>query len=268
MRILVTGDRGRLGLVLRSRLEAAGHAVDGFDLAAGDDILDPQAVVTAAEGCDAIVHLAGLPEDRGGEPAEFLSANVLGTYNVLQAARAAGVGRVVYASSGKALGMLERDPAYLPMDDAHPGLPSRPYGLSKWLAEELCEAFTNETGIATLCLRPVLVLDEHGWETFGAADELPEARSGFWHLGVFVDNDDVADAFLLALTCPDPGHVRLLLCADEIASSRPTAELAAERLPNVPWRDGGPPPPDSRVALADCSAAKRVLGWSPRRGWH
>jgi nucleoside-diphosphate-sugar epimerase len=196
-----------------------------------------------------------------------MAVNVSGTYHVLLAAKAAGVQRVVHASTGKALGMLERDPAYLPMDDAHPGLPSRPYGLSKWLAEELCEAFTNETGIATLCLRPVLVLDDEGWATLGAGDELPEARSGGWHLGVFVDNDDVADAFMLALTCPDPGHVRLLLCADEIASRHPTAELAAERLPGVPWRDGAPPAADSRVALVDCSAAKRVLGWTPKRGW-
>jgi nucleoside-diphosphate-sugar epimerase len=267
VRVLVTGDQGRLGVTLRGRLEAEGVEVRGFDAAAGDDVLDADAVRAAARGCDAIVHLAGLAEDRGGAPERFMALNVSGTYHVLLAAKEAGVERVVYASTGKALGMLERDPAYLPMDDAHPGLPSRPYGLSKWLSEELCEAFTNETGIATLCLRPVLVLDDDGWATLGAGDELPEARSGRWHLGVFVDNDDVAEAFALALSCPDPGHVRLLLCADEIASRRPTAQLVAERLPDVPWRDGAPPAPDSRMALVDSGAAKRVLGWTPKRGW-
>jgi nucleoside-diphosphate-sugar epimerase len=61
--------------------------------------------------------------------------------------------------------------------------------------------------------------------------------------------------------------VRLLLCADEIASARPTAELVAERLPGVPWRDGVPYPAGTRAALVDCTAARQVLGWAPRRGW-
>jgi nucleoside-diphosphate-sugar epimerase len=265
--VLVTGDRGRLGIALRRRLEADGIAVRGFDAADGHDVLDVDAVREAARGCSAIVHLAGLAEDRGGAPERFVELNVSGTYHVLLAAREAGVERVVHASTGKVLGMLERDPAYVPIDDAHPGLPSRPYGLSKWLAEELCEAFTNETGIASLCLRPVLVLDDEGWATLGAGPELPEARSGGWHLGVFVDGEDVADAFALALRCPDPGHVRLLLCADEIASARPTSELVAERLPGVPWRDGEALPVGSHAALVDCAAARQVLGWAPRRGW-
>jgi UDP-glucose 4-epimerase len=265
--VLVTGDRGRLGAAIRARLEGEGVTVRGFDAAAGDDVLDAPAVRAAARGCSAIVHLAGLAEDRGGAPEEFMAVNVLGTYHVLLAAREANAGRVVHASSGKALGMLERDPAYLPIDDAHPGLPSRPYGLSKWLSEELCEAFTRETGIATVCLRPVLVLDAAGWAGVAGADELPPARGPSWHLGVFVDVDDVADAFVAALRCPDPGHARLLLCADEIAARRPTAQLVADHLPQVPWRDGRPFAADSRRALVDCAAARAVLGWEPRRGW-
>ncbi len=78
---------------------------------------------------------------------------------LLAAARQEGVGRVIHASSGKALGMLERDPRYLPIDDAHPGLPARPYGLAKWLSEEMCEAFTGAHGVETLCLRPVFVVE-------------------------------------------------------------------------------------------------------------
>jgi nucleoside-diphosphate-sugar epimerase len=59
----------------------------------------------------------------------------------------------------------------------------------------------------------------------------------------------------------------LLLCGDDIASDRPAAELAAEHLPGVPWRDGEPPAPDSREALADCTAAREILGWQPRVRW-
>jgi UDP-glucose 4-epimerase len=216
---------------------------------------------------DAVVHLAGLADDRAGAPEDVLTVNLLGTWNVLAGARAEGVGRVVYASSGKALGMLERAPDYLPVDDAHGGLPARPYGLSKWLAEEMCEVFTADTGIGTICLRPVLVLDAEGYDRLAGLTELPPpATAAAWHLGVFVDVEDVAAAIVASVECPDPGHARLLLCADEIASDRPSAELAAEHLPNVPWRDD-PYDPDSRKALIDCTAAKELLGWNPKHGW-
>lgn len=265
MRVLLTGDRGVLGTVVRAELEAAGHAVTGFDLADGHDVRDAAAVAAAASGHDAIVHLAGLPGDREDHPDQVMAINLAGTWNVLLAARAAGVSRVVHCSSGKALGMLERDPEYLPVDDAHPGLPSRPYALSKWLTEEMCAAFTKESGISTICLRPVFVADEAAWKSLRDVDELPPARGSAWHLGVVVDVRDVATAFAAALTCPDPGHVRLLLCADEIAADRPAPEVAAEHLPSVPWRRV--PVPGSQIALVDASAAKAVLGWAPRFGW-
>lgn len=266
MRVLVTGDRGVLGAVVRTELESAGHRVTGFDLASGHDVRDAAALAAAASGHDAIVHLAGLPGDREDRPDQVMSINLTGTWNALLAARAAGVSRFVYASSGKALGMLERDPDHLPVDDGHRGLPSRPYALSKWLAEEMCEAFTRETGIATICLRPVFVADEATWRSLRDHQELPPAPGAAWHLGVVVDVRDVAAAFAAALTCPDPGHVRLLLCADEIASDRPTAQVVREHLPHVPWTTGEPAA-DSSTALVDTSAAKAVLGWTPEHGW-
>lgn len=267
MRILLTGDRGRLGRPVRARLEADGHDVVGFDAAAGDDVRDPAAVRAAAAGCDAIVHLAGLPDDLGAPADDVMAVNLLGTWHVLQAAKAAGASRVVYASSGKALGMLERDPAYLPVDDAHPGLPSKPYGLAKWLSEEMCESFTRSTGIATICLRPVLVLDEREWDERAPGPEMPPGRGRSWHLGVFVDVQDVVEAVVCALTCPDPGHVRALLCGEDVASPRASADLVAEHLPHVPWRDGEPYPPGSRRALVDTTAARERLGWAPRVRW-
>ena len=235
MKVLLTGDAGRLGVVARGVLEAAGHEVTGFDFTRGDDVLDAAAVRAAASGKDAIVHLAGMADDRDGADDAVMQINVAGTWNVLLAASEAGVERVVYASSGKAIGMLERDPAYLPVDDAAPGLPSGTYALSKWLSEEMCESWSRRTGIPTICLRPVLVLDDDGWERFAGFDELPPARGKAWHLAVFVDVDDVASAIALSLSAADPpAHARLLLCADEIASERTTAELVAERLPDVP----------------------------------
>ncbi|MDW5597093.1 NAD(P)-dependent oxidoreductase [Conexibacter stalactiti] len=269
MRVLLTGDRGILGRPTRAALERDGHAVVGFDLAAGDDIRDAAAVRAAAAGCDAIVHLAGIPGDREEIPDQVMAVNVSGTWNVLLAAAAEGVRRVVHASSGKALGMLERNPRYLPIDDAHPGLPGRPYGLSKWLSEEMCEAVTRAQGIETICLRPVFVVEPPQWKEFALIPELGPARGAAWHLGVFVDARDVADAFSLAVSCeaPESGHARLLLCGDDVASDRSAVALVEEHLPDVPWRDGGPPPAGSRAALADCSEARDVLGWTPRHRW-
>jgi UDP-glucose 4-epimerase len=267
VKVLLTGRGGRLGAAAVPALERAGHEVRGFDVEDGD-IRDPATVRGAMEGCDAVVHLAGIAEDRGGAAEDVLVVNLLGTWNVLAAARACGVERVVYSSSGKALGMLERDPDYLPVDDAHSGLPARPYGLSKWLAEEMCEVFTRDTGIATLCLRPVLVLDADGYERLAGLDELPRPTSAAsWHLGAFVDVDDVANAIVASLACSNPGHARLLLCAADIGSGRPAAELAAEFFPSVPWRDGRPFEHGSREALVDCRAARELLGWQPRQGW-
>jgi nucleoside-diphosphate-sugar epimerase len=267
VKVLLTGLRGRLGAAAAPALERAGHEVRGFDIDDGD-IRDLAAVRDAMAGCDAVVHLAGIAEDRGGAAEDVLVVNLLGTWNVLVAARACGVERVVYSSSGKALGMLERNPDYLPVDDAHSGLPARAYGLSKWLAEEMCEGFTRDTGIATLCLRPVLVLDADGYERLAGLDELPRpASAASWHLGAFVDVGDVADAVVAGLACADPGHARLLLCASEVGSTRPSAELAAQFFPGVPWRDGRPFEDGSREALVDCRAARELLGWQPRQGW-
>jgi UDP-glucose 4-epimerase len=264
--VLVTGHRGRLGAVIARSLEQGGHPVRGFDLAEGSDVRDYAAVERAARGASAIVHIAGIAGDRPALPSDIVAANLLGTWNVLLAAEAEGIRRVVYFSSGKALGMLERDPAYLPIDDAHPGLPGLPYALSKWLAEEMCAAFTARTGIDTLCLRPVQVFDE---ASYAAASAAPEWQSGKgpWHLGVHIDLRDVAAATVAAVECPARGHHRLLLCAADIAAKRPTLELVASILPDVPWRGGPEYERDPYRSLIDISRAQRLLDWWPRHRW-
>jgi len=258
--ILVTGHRGRIGAVVAGLLEDEGEEVRGFDAADGDDVRDAAAVSRAAQGAGAIVHLAGLADDRNGDPADVMAVNLAGTWNVLLAARAVGVERVVYFSSGKALGMIEREPDYLPIDDDHRGLPSRPYGLAKWLAEEMCESFTLHTGIATICLRPVAV--------FGEADyDRPRYPGRPWNMGVFVDVHDVAAATLAALRCQAPGHVRTLLCAEDIAADGPTLELVRKYLPHVEWRGRKEYEDDPYRSLVDTSRAREVLGWEPRVRW-
>ena len=139
-------------------MESAGWSVRPFGLANGDDLRDERAVMRATEGCDAIVHAGAIAHDLSGTPADIMATNVLGTWHVLLAAEAHRVQRVVYFSSAQVFGFAEGEndgePAYLPVDDRHPLRAARPYGLSKRLAEEMCDAWTTRTGIPTIVLRP------------------------------------------------------------------------------------------------------------------
>ena len=130
---------------------------------------------------------------------------MLGTWHVLLAAELVGVSRVVYFSSAQVFGFAEGEgePLYLPVDDEHPIRASRPYGMSKRLAEEMCSAWTERTGIPTVVLRPVMILDDAGLESISPEDA---------QLGAFVHVDDVAAATLLSLTTGIEGHHRVTLC--------------------------------------------------------
>jgi nucleoside-diphosphate-sugar epimerase len=271
VRILVTGHRGNVGAPVAARLRRLGHDVAGFDRADGDDLLDAAAVRRAADGCAAVVHLAALAHDTAGSPEDIMAVNVLGTWHVLLAAEAAAAGRVVHFSSAQVLGTAEgeRLPDYLPADDGHPRRAMRPYGLSKCLAEDLCAGFTARTGVPTVSLRPAWVWDpgtyqrvEGRWRADPASEWTP-----FWELGAFVDVRDVAAAVELALAVPLSGHHRALLCAADIAATRPALDMAARLAPSVPVRERAPYARDPWRALVDCSAAARLLGWRPRYTW-
>jgi UDP-glucose 4-epimerase len=200
-----------------------------------------------------------------------MAVNVLGTWHVLLAAEAAGVGRVVCFSSGQVFGLAEgeRLPDYFPVDDAHPRRAMRPYGLSKCLAEDLCAGFTARTGIPTVALRPAWVWDPGMYERIKAqwrADPSSEWTPA-WEYGQFVDVRDVADAVQRALDVPLAGHHRVLLCAADIAATEPSLVMAARFAPSVPVRDTARFQREPWHALFDCSAAARVLGWQPHCKW-
>ena len=112
MRVLVTGDRGKVGIPVARHLRRRGYKVAGFDIADGADVLDLDAVTRAVLGCAAVVHLAALAHDTAGSPEQIMAVNVLGTWHVLLAAEAAGVSRVICFSSAQALGILIPERAF------------------------------------------------------------------------------------------------------------------------------------------------------------
>ena len=271
MRVLLTGNRGRIGAVLQGQLEEAGHTVVGYDRADGHDILDGDALRAAAVGCDAVIHTAALLGRPGESGDAIMAAGVMGTWHALMAAQEAGASRVVNFSSVNAMGMFlgHGAPFYLPIDDDHPPRPVSPYGVSKRLGEDMCRYFTATTGIATICLRPPGVWFPDRYAEITARWEADETAqwTPFWEYGAFCDVRDVAAAAVLALTCPDPGQVTLNLCADDIAATRPSREMAALRHPDVPWRGGPEFDADPYRALLDNGRAKQVLGWQPAISW-
>ena len=157
--LLITGAAGRLGTELRRglaplarRLRLADRA-EIADLEANEemhcfDLADEGAVRKAVEGADAIVHFGGAPEERPWE--EILNANIRGSYHVYEAARQAGVKRVVYASSVHAIGYHKLEDH---IDTRAPHRPDGLYGLSKCFVEDLGQLYWDKFGIESVALR-------------------------------------------------------------------------------------------------------------------
>lgn len=155
--VLITGAAGGVGGFLRAGLPGLGWRVRGYDLTAPPDaspdwtvgdITDPAALAAAAAGAAAVVHLAGIPGE--ADFADLLHANIDGTYQVFEAARRAGVRRVVYASSNHAVGFHPRqDPIGV---DVRPRPDSR-YGVTKVFGEALGSLYADRYGMEVACVR-------------------------------------------------------------------------------------------------------------------
>ena len=219
MTTLVTGAGGFIGRHLVARLLHDGHAVRalvreagpsgdwpaGVEIAAGD-VRDPQAMKTAAAGCEAVFHLAGkahaLTEVRGDEDV-YRAVNTEGTRHVLEGAVAGGARRFVLFSSVKAMG----EGGARCLDESFDGPPETPYGRSKLEAERLVFDIGRRAGLHVSCLRLPLVYGpgnkgnlfkmmaaiDHG--TFPPLPELGNRRS-------MVHVVDVVRAALLAADQP------------------------------------------------------------------
>jgi UDP-glucose 4-epimerase len=172
MKTLVTGGAGFIGSNLVDALVARGDQVAVVDdlstgrrenleqaLAQGAelielDIRDAQAVAAAVERTrpEVIFHLAAQIDVRKSvaDPAHDLRINVEGTINVLSAAQASGVRRLVNTSTG---GAIYGEAQVIPAPEEHPVAPEAPYGLSKFCAENYCALFTRLHGLSTVSLR-------------------------------------------------------------------------------------------------------------------
>lgn len=158
-RLLLTGAAGKLGRELRPRLKAycdtlrlsdrsaLGEAGPGEEAVLAD-LADADAVSAVVEGVDAIVHLGGVSTEQPWAP--ILAGNIVGAYNLYEAARRHRVRRIVYASSNHVTGFYRQDQVVSPRDPVRPdGL----YGLSKAFGENLAQLYWDRHGLETVSLR-------------------------------------------------------------------------------------------------------------------
>jgi uronate dehydrogenase len=157
-RVLVTGAAGRIGSCLREGLRPLVEELrltDAETVAPVDnerfvaaDLADGEAIVAAADGVDAIVHLGA----NSGEASfdELLGPNLIGTFNVFEAARRAGVRRVVFASSNHATGFY---PTSEILRGDEPVRPDTLYGVTKVYGEALGRLYVDKFGLEVVCVR-------------------------------------------------------------------------------------------------------------------
>ena len=163
--VLVTGAEGTIGTAVREHLGARydlrslTRTPQPFPSHVGD-IADLDGIRPAFDGVDAVVHLAASPAVETPW-AEILPNNLVGTYNVFEAARQAGVGTVVFASSNHAIGMYELEGAPSLYELADPRVfdervdvrPDSLYGVSKLYGEALGRMYHDLHGMRVVCLR-------------------------------------------------------------------------------------------------------------------
>lgn len=158
-RLLITGAAGRLGSHLRHSLKPHVAAMRLSDIApmapaeSGEelvscDLADKRGVDRLVQGCDAIVHLGGIPNEQPFE--RIVETNIKGVVHLYEAARRHGVGRVVYASSNHVVGFHRQDEV---LDTACDRRPDGFYGLSKSFGEDVARLYFDRWGIESACLR-------------------------------------------------------------------------------------------------------------------
>ena len=287
MKALVTGGAGFIGSNIVDHLRELGHEpvvlddlssgyrqnlFDGVPFVEGD-VRDAATVSRAMAGCQVAFHLAAsVGNTRSIEHPQTDSAiNVLGTLNVLEAARAHGVERVVFSSSAGIFGELKT----LPIAEDHPLDPDSPYGASKLAAEKMCLVYNKLHGMRNVCLRYFNVYGPHQrYDAYGNVIPIfTERVLRRRPLTIFGDGEqtrdfvnvrDVAAANLQAGTTGDVAGVFNIgsgtrITINELARLVHEAAAVADGVEYAPPRKG-----DVRDSLADIRAAGAAFGYRPR----
>jgi len=285
MRILVTGSAGHLGEALMRILPLEGHYPVGLDIKPSPftqlvgSIGERDFARESMAGVDAVVHTATLHKPHMGTHArqDFVDTNITGTLNLLEEAAEAGVGAFLFTSTtsvfGRALTPSSGCPAAWITEDVVP-VPKNIYGITKLAAEQLCEWFHRERGLACLILRTSRFFPE--------ADDRKETRDAYADANAKVneflyrraDIEDIASAHIVALQkARSIGFGRYIVsattpfAAGDLAELRVNAPSVVRRYvpeyedvyARLGWRMF---PSIDRVYVNE--RARNELGWRPR----
>ncbi|MCP4642168.1 MAG: NAD(P)-dependent oxidoreductase [bacterium] len=275
-RILITGTSGRLGAALARHFGPHCDIVQ-LDLTAPSDkeqaelgrvvvgsTTDPVVVTDAMEGVDAVIHSAAIP---GNIKAchRLIETNVMGTFNVLQAASEnSSVERFLFISSLCWHGIFvppadKHMPEYLPIDEDHPTHNSDMYCCSKVQGEYWCRVYVQNTGKPVVSIRPTRIIRPDEEPTFAAHE--PAADPRFYD---YVGTGDLVRAIDSALDYHPPNGFDAFLCnADDQYTTMPTLELVDRFCPGVRVDREKLQGADGFGALIDTAHARETLGWRP-----
>ncbi len=277
MRVAVTGGSGKLGRHVVRRLANDGHQVLNLDRAGernpGLVVVDLRNYGQVVDvmlglddrhgGFDAVVHLGAVPAPGIIPDAATFENNMLATYNVFQAARRAGIKKVVYASSETVLGLpFDVDPPYIPVDEEYPARPESTYSLVKHLEEQMAVELTRwDPELSISGLRFSNVMDPEDYDRFPAFEADATLRK--WNLWSYIDGRDGAQAVVRALENAGPGFEAYIIANADTVMSRPSAELAAEVFPDVKvTKNLG-----EHETMLSIDKARRLLGFEPEYSW-
>jgi UDP-glucose 4-epimerase len=288
MKVLVTGGAGFIGSNVVAKLVAKGHEVAVLDdLSSGyrrnldpfplvrfieGDVRDEKLVAKAIDGACLVFHLAAsVGNTRSIEnPVCDASVNVLGTLNILNAAREAEIRRVVFSSSAGIFGELKT----LPIAEDHPQDPDSPYGVSKLAAEKLCLVYNKLYGTKNVCLRYFNVYGPNQrYDAYGNVIPIFARHIMFREpITVFGDGEQTRDF----VSVHDVVNANLGAGLDERAQGvfniGSGGRISINRLAELMLRIGGrvavehgpPRRGDVRDSLADITSARSAFGFSPR----
>jgi nucleoside-diphosphate-sugar epimerase len=236
-KVLVTGSAGRIGRAVVAELQARGLPVRGFDRAPTPgltdavvgNLTDAEALRRAAEGVGTLVHLAATPDD-ADFLTELLPNNIVGVYHVFEAARQAGVRRLVLASSGQVV-WHQRFTGPLPIRATDPVTPRAWYAAAKVFLEAAGRAYAEAHGLSVIAARL-------GWCP-RTPEHVAELRATAWGPDVYLSPGDAGRFFACAVQAP--ADVRFAIV---YATSKPVRE-----------------------AVYDLEEVRRLLGYEPRDVW-
>ncbi|KAK9412908.1 putative UDP-galactose 4-epimerase [Seiridium unicorne] len=274
MKIAITGARGTVGREVVKLCAKEGHETvqinrtdqekddtPNTEMRTADAATSYEDTVKAFKGCDAIIHLAAIPNPVGKADTEVFSNNVLAAFNGLRAAAENGIKRFCYASSVNAIGLAYANQPlkfpYFPIDEDYPVNPTDAYALGKVEAEAAARAFPNWfPGMKVACLRI--------HEVAGRKDVLQEHKENWEDAGVkqlwsWVNPVATARACLLSVTESDKieGFEIFNILAPDTTQDTPSKDLAAKYYPDVELKSDM----STNRAFWTTEKAERILGW-------